>query len=99
MSELRQYVRDKRGRPIGFLIAVKSEIPANKFHIGWCQAHKGIDYFSKRAAVALAYARIEKAKEKNLIVLDSNMPFNVKSALGDPDKPYSFFNRCIRYFK
>ena len=44
-------------------------------------------------------AEIEKAKAKNLIVLDSNMPFSVKAALGDPDAPCSFYNRCIRYFK
>ena len=99
MSELRQYIRDKKGRPTGFLLAVKSDIPANKFHIGWCQTHKGVDRFSKKTAVTLSYARIEKAKAKNLIVLDSNMPFSVKAALGDPDAPYSFYNRCIRYFK
>lgn len=99
MSELRQYIRDKKGRPIGFLLAVKSDIPENKFHIGWCQTHKGVDVFSKKIAVSLAYARIEKAKSKNLIVLESNMPYNVKTALGDPNAQYSFYNRCIRYFK
>jgi len=63
MKELVQFVRDKKRRPIGCLVAKDG-------WIGWSLCHRKLDKWNREIAVKIARGRAEKGS-------DSLVPFSI----------------------
>lgn len=93
-KDIRRYIRDKDKRPYGIIIAVPSKHPSIKYHIGYSQANRKLDKFSKNEGLALAIQRINAAESEHVVIVaDDNIPHEIKKALP------AFIARCQRYFK
>lgn len=61
-STIKQYVRDRKGRPIGVLVAVKNDVTVA---FGWSLCHKS-DQFSKVKGTLIAENRANADKSISL---------------------------------
>ncbi len=93
MQDIRTYIRDSKGSPIGVIIATKSTRSDMKYAIGWSLAHKRLDPFKKEIGLKIAIGRLKAAEDNGVEVLDTNMPNKVKAMIP------KFSDRCKRYFK
>jgi hypothetical protein len=95
MTDIRTYIRNKAGDPIGILIAMPATDPTEgfKYHIGWSQTHKN-DKFNKRIGLSVAVGRITKAEAVGVeFLMDYTIPHRIKRMLPQ------FRQRCNRFFK
>lgn len=77
----RQYVRDRKGAPVGVLLAVKSP-NKSKYHIGWSMCNRKLDKFDKKIANELAMKRVHHAMGLNITMdLDKSVPHEVVKML------------------
>lgn len=83
VSEIRRYVRNKKGHPVGMLLAIKDE---KGVHIGWSKCNTRLDIFDRKKGAVIAQARALKGS----IV---PYPREIEKSI------YDFMNRAEKYFK
>lgn len=93
MTDIRTYVRNSKGQPIGIIIATKSTRPDMKYAIGWSLAHKNLDPFKKEIGLKIAVGRLTAAENDGVEVITAKMPRQVSAMIP------KFAERCKRYFK
>lgn len=78
-----QYIRDRKGLPVGAIVSVKSE---NGFNIGYSLCNRR-DRFKKDLALKIAFARA------SFDLIRPDIPRDISKALP------AFIERCQRYYK
>lgn len=87
-NTLISYSRDKKGKPHGVLVSVKTG-DRGGFNIGYSQCRKG-DTFSKSMGLKIALGRADFDATFNSL---NHMPHNLRKMLP------SFIQRCEKYYK
>jgi hypothetical protein len=93
MTDIRTYVRNAKGHPIGIIIATKSIREGHKYHIGWSKANVKLDKFNKTIALQIAIGRLKAAEDIGTAYIATKMPHQIWKQID------RFVNRCDRYFK
>lgn len=86
-----KYIRDKKKRPIGMILAVKSELG---FKVGYSFCRRSIDRFCRDTGLKIALGRAESGTIRivNGAVLPINVPRDVAKEIP------AFVERCRRYY-
>lgn len=81
-----QYIRDKKNRKVGILLAYKDA--DGELMIGWSKCNMKRDRFNRDLAITKAFDR----REPNSIHFPDNLPQSLRETYE------SFCNRCVRFF-
>lgn len=88
MTEIWEYIRDKKNRKVGILYANSDE---KNVRISFSKCHTMYDEFDPELGFKIARDRSVKTPEN--VPKKYNIPFSVQ------DKLPKFIDRCSRYFK